>query len=421
MSYAISSIWAATAPAAPETPALVGEATADVAVIGAGCTGLTAALRLAEGGASAIVLDAEAPGFGASGRNGGQVIPGLKYDPDELDRMFGAATTDFVGKAADTAFGLIAKYGIDCDAKQDGWIQATVKTSHLPALRRRQEQWAARGAATEMLDAAAIAKLTGAQGYAGGWLDRRAGTLHPLKYATGLANAAIAAGVKVHGQSRVVALRREGGRWRLETASGAKVSAAHVVIGTNGYTDRLWPRLKATVVPASSFQVATAPLPPETLAALLPDGMSVSDSRRIANYWRIGPGGRLMIGGRGTFAEPTSTADYSRIVEALHGFFPQLRDVPLDFCWTGRVAMTWDHLPHIHTPAENVFVAMGYNGRGVAMASAVGSAIGAHILDPAAPLPLAPSPIRPLPLHDLHPIYASLAIEYYRLRDRLET
>jgi glycine/D-amino acid oxidase-like deaminating enzyme len=421
MSHAISSIWAATAEPMPETPTLVGTQTADVAVIGAGITGLCAALRLAEGGASVAVLDAEAPGFGGSGRNGGQVIPGLKYDPDELDRMFGEATTDFVGKAADVTFGLVEKYGIACDAKRNGWIQGTVKSSHLAALKRRQEQWAARGAKTEMLDAAAIARITGARGYVGGWIDGRAGTLHPLNYVVGLTKAALKAGVGVHGKSRVTAMRKDGDRWTLETASGAKLSATHVVIGCNGYTDRLWPKLKATVVPASSFQVATAPLPPETLKTLLPEGMSVSDSRRIANYWRIGPGGRLMLGGRGTFTDDTVPEDYRRIAVALHAFFPNLRDVPLEFRWTGRVAMTLDHLPHIHKPAGNVIVAMGYNGRGVAMASATGTAIGAHILDAASPLPLRVSPIRPLPIHDFHPIYASLAIEYYRLRDALES
>lgn len=421
MSHEISSIWAATASAPPvETPPLAGDHTADVAVIGAGGTGLSAAIALAEGGASVVVLDAEAPGFGGSGRNGGQVIPGLKYDPDELDRMFGEETTAFVGGAADATFALIERLGIACAARQGGWIQGSVKRDHLPALERRMAQWRKRGAPVEMLDAAAMSRLTGAAGYVGGWLDNRAGVLHPLDYATGLARAAIGLGVRVHGKSRATRLTRDGGRWSVETASGARVSAGQVVIGTNGYTDRLWPRLKATVVPASSFQVATAPIPEALRAGLISEGMAVSDTRRIANYLRLGPGGRMMIGGRGNFTDAPADRDYRRIEAALRAFFPQLAEVPVEFRWTGRIAMTEDHLPHLHTPAPGVTVALGYNGRGVALSTALGAAIGAHLLDPAKPLPLKASRIKALPVHDLHPVYATMVIWYYRLRDALE-
>ncbi|WP_035713854.1 NAD(P)/FAD-dependent oxidoreductase [Azorhizobium doebereinerae] len=415
-----ASIWAATAAPAPQTPAIAGTHRADVLVVGAGFTGLTAALRLAEGGASVIVLDAGAPGFGASGRNGGQVIPGLKYDPDTLDAMFGEATTDFVGKAADTAFALIEKHAIACEPRRSGWIQASVKTSHLPVIERRMAAWAKRGAAVELFDAAAMARETGGQGFAGGWIDRRAGILHPLDYARGLARVALAAGARIHGGSRVVKLARDGSRWTATTQTGAVVSAEQAILATNGYTDGLWPGLKATVIPASSFQVATAPLPADLLARILPGRPAVSDTRRIGNYFRIGPGNRLMMGGRGSFGEPTGLPDYHRILKALHGFFPQVRDLPIDFHWSGRVAMTRDHLPHLHRPFPNLTIALGYNGRGVAMASALGTAIGAHLLHPAAPLPLAVTRIAPMPVHDLHPLYATAAIHYYRLRDALE-
>lgn len=420
MTASAASIWAATAAPAPDTPPLTGAARCDVLVVGAGFTGLTAALRLAEGGASVVVLDAVAPGFGASGRNGGQIIPGLKYDPDTLDTLFGEATTDFVGKAADQVFALIEKYAIACEARRSGWIQASVKTSHLPAIEKRMGQWAKRGAPVQWLDAPAMAGAIGSEGFAGGWIDRRAGALHPLNYALGLARAALAAGVRVHGESPVTRLARNGTQWQATTANGATVAAQTVLLATNGYTDRLWPGLRATMVPASSFQVATAPLPPEMLARILPDGPVVSDTRRIGNYFRIGPGNRLMMGGRGTFREPTGPADYHRIIGALHHFFPQTRTMTLDFHWTGRVAMTPDHLPHVHKPAPSLIAALGYNGRGVAMASALGTAIGAHLLDETSPLPLTVSPIRPMPVHDLHPLYASAAISWYRLRDALE-
>ncbi len=421
MSHEVSSIWSATATVPPaETPLLVGTCSADVVVVGAGGTGLAAAIALAEGGASVVVLDAEAPGFGGSGRNGGQVIPGLKYDPDELDLMFGEATTDFVGRAAETTFALIERLGISCGARQGGWIQGSVKHDHMPALERRMMQWRRRGAATELLDAQAMARRTGATSYVGGWLDGRAGVLHPLDYSIGLARAAIGLGVRIHGKTRATRIFRDGTRWAVETAGGGRVDAGQVVIGTNGYTDALWPRLKATIIPASSFQVATAPVPEALRAELIDEGMAVSDSRRIANYLRLGPGGRLMIGGRGNFTDTPAADEYHRIEAALRSFFPQLRDVPVEFRWTGRVAMTEDHLPHLHTPAPGVFVALGYNGRGVALSTALGSAIGAHILDPSRPLPLSSSRIKTLPIHSLHPIYATMVIWYYRLRDMLE-
>ena len=256
MTETVASIWAATANSAPETPALNGGHTADVAVVGAGYTGLTAALRLAEGGARVIAIDAAAPGFGASGRNGGQVIPGLKYDPDVLDAVYGEATTEFVGKAADTVFALIEKYAIDCEPVRKGWIQASVKRSHLPTLESRANQWKSRGAPARMLDAAEMAARTGANGFVGGWLDGRAGSLHPLNYARGLARAALTAGAKIHGHSRATALRKDGRRWIVEIAGGARITAEEVVVATNGYSDALWPDLKATVIPANSFQVA---------------------------------------------------------------------------------------------------------------------------------------------------------------------
>lgn len=416
----VPSIWAATAEPAPATPALAGAHKADVVVIGAGYTGLTAALKLVEGGASVIIADTFGPGFGASGRNGGQVIPGLKHDPDTLDALYGEATTDFAGRAADVVFSLIETHAIACEAIRNGWIQASVKTSHLPALEKRMRQWQSRGAPVEMLDARAMERRTGSARFAGGWIDRRAGSIHPLNYARGLARAALAAGARVHCGSEATMLKPNGARWTVEFRNGASVEADNVVIATNGYSGPLWPGLVATIIPANSFQVATAPLDGSLLDRILPDRSVVSDSRRIGNYFRIGPGGCLMMGGRGTFSDPRSSAAYRRIVSALHGFFPEARSMPLEFHWTGRVAMTRDHLPHVHQPASGLTMALGYNGRGVAMASALGTAIGAHLLDRANPLPLKLTDIKPMPAHVLHPIYASAMIAYNRLRDALE-
>lgn len=416
----LPSLWASTAEPAPETPPLDGEHRADVAVIGAGFTGLACALRLAEGGAGVVVVDAEAPGFGASGRNGGQVIPGLKLDPDALDRLYGEETTDFVGKAADTTFALIARLGIDCAARRDGWVQASVKRSHLATLEARASAWARRGAAVDLLDTAAMARATGAEGFAGGWIDRRAGSLHPLSYARGLARAAQAAGASVHGGSRVTRLRRDGKTWRAETARGS-ILAEQVLLATNGYTDALWPGLRATLIPANSFQIATAPLSPDERAAVLPGAAALSDTRRIGNYFRLSPDGRFMIGGRGSFADPSGPAGFARLEAAMQRFYPSLSATPIAFRWAGRVAMTPDHLPHLHRLAPGLIALLGYNGRGLALSTALGAAVGAYLIDSAAPLPFPFASVAPMAAHRLHPVYASAAIWYYRLRDALET
>ncbi|TPW27424.1 NAD(P)/FAD-dependent oxidoreductase [Pararhizobium mangrovi] len=415
----LTSLWAETATPAFEASRLVGDHEADVAVVGGGFTGLTTALALAEGGASVVLLEAERIGFGASGRNGGQVIPGLKHDPDAIDAAFGEETTDFVGRTADTVFELIERHGIDCAPVRRGWIQGTIKNVHLAKLRTRMEEWQRRGVAARWLDAAAIEKATGSPTFVAGWHDPRAGTIQPLSYAHGLARAAEAAGARLHAESRVTDLRRNGSRWTLRCAKGS-VRAESVVLATNGYTDGLWPKLKATALPANSFQIATAPLSAEELERVLPEGCPVSETRRIGNYFRFGPGNRLLMGGRGSFRDPRTSTDFKRIVGALHHFFPDLRGKKIDHHWWGRVAMTADSLPHIHRPAPGLIMALGFNGRGVALSSALGTAIGKHLLDEAHPLPLATSPIRPLPVHALHRWYGTGAITYYRLRDALD-
>ncbi|WP_186400974.1 FAD-binding oxidoreductase [Stappia sp. P2PMeth1] len=421
MSHTIPSLWAATARPPLTLPPPEGDMRADVAIIGAGYTGLAAALSLSRGGASVIVLDTQAPGFGASGRNGGQVIPGIKIDPDEIDAVFGEATTDFVGKTAETTLALIEAEGIDCEASRDGWVQGSVKRAHLGLLERRGRQWQTRGADVDLLTRDEVRAHTGTAIFEGGWLDRRAGRLHPLNYATGLAQAALAQGADIRVGAAAIRLAREGQGWRVSLANGASVLAGQVIVATNGYSGPLFPKLRASLVPAGSFQVATAPLPDALLQRILPGRCVVSDTRRVGNYFRIGPENRLMMGGRGTFSDTPADAAYTRLIGNLHRTFPETRGLPIAYRWTGRVAMTADHLPHVHQPLPGLTMAAGYNGRGVALSSALGTAIGSHLLDGAQPLPFRFTDIRPLPAHALHPIYATLAIWYYRLRDALET
>ncbi|MCC9624105.1 FAD-binding oxidoreductase [Thalassospira sp. MA62] len=421
MTNNFTSLWEATAGPVPETQKPDGDYTTDILVIGAGFTGMSCALQLAKGGASVIVVDTVRPGYGASGRNGGQVIPGLKHDPDALDRMFGEATTEFAGKTADTVFSLIDEHQIDCDATKTGWIQAAVKKDHLGWLEQRMSEWQRRGAPVEMLDQKAIRDLTGTERLVGGWVDHRAGQLHPLKYIRGLTQAAQKAGVQVLAPAAVDGLSRANAKWCATIKDHkATVTCDHVVVASNAYSTDLFPKFKRSLIPVHSFQVATEPLSSDQLATVLPKLHAVSETRRIGVYYRIGPGGRLMLGGRGTFSEPDSEAAFDSMVAELHAFYPWTKSIPLEFKWFGRLAMNWEHLPHVHRPVENLTMAAGYNGRGVAMATSLGKAIADNLLSSDVPLPMRLSDIKPLPFHGMHQAYASIAIWYYQVRDYLE-
>lgn len=418
------SLWAATASPAIETPPLAASCEVDVAIVGAGYTGLSTALHLTERGVDVCVLEASELGWGASGRNGGQVIPGLKYDPDELIRMFGPERAepliDMVAKAADNVFDLIRRYGIDCDARRSGWIQPAHSPTMLEAQLRRVRQWQARGAHVEMLDRSEVARRIGTEAYIGGWIDHRAGSIHPLNYVRGMARAAAANGVRIHGNTGVTGLARKGSRWRLVTAGGATVTAQRVVIATNGYTGDLWPGLKRTIIAANSFIVATRPLPAGAGDTILPGGVVGSDSRRLLLYFRKDTQGRLLLGGRGSFAEPTSPQAWRHLERSVDFLFPQVKGIGYEYRWAGRVAVTPDFMPHVHEPAPGMTIALGYNGRGIGMATTLGCALAEHLAsDSPSPFVYPLSAIKPIPGHSLQRLYLAAAVAYFRLLDKL--
>lgn len=418
-----SSLWAATAPAASPTPLLQEPVAADVCIVGAGYCGLSTALHLAERGIKAVVLEAKEPGFGGSGRNGGQVIPGLKFDPDDLEKMFGPERgprlVDFVGRTADTVWELIDRHKMDVPNTRTGWIQSAISNAAIGPIEARAAQWQKRGALVQVLDRKMTEEHVGHGQYVGAWIDRRAGVVQPLAYARGLAKAAMAAGATVHGDTKVTSLARENGKWIVGTARGAKVTADRVVLATNGYTGDLWPHLRQTIIAANSFQVATKPLSDNVRKSILPGGQATSDSRRIGLYYRLDHTGRFVLGGRGPMREPRSTADWAHIETMMEKMFPQLKGAGIDYRWGGRVALTRDHLPHVHEPAPGLLIDIGCMGRGVALQSAMGRAFAAYIAsgDPLA-LPLPPAPVRPLPFHGLNKLYFQAFVTWYRFLDR---
>jgi glycine/D-amino acid oxidase-like deaminating enzyme len=417
-----ASLWAATAAPAAPTPPLAESISTDVAIIGGGFTGLSTALHLAEAGVACCVLEAVEPGWGASGRNGGQVNPTLKHDPDDLLRLFGPDKAEplisAIGSSADVVFDLIERHRIECEPVRKGWLQVAHSPRAVPALHSRAAQWARRGVATEVFDAAAVARRIGSEAFAGGWLDPRAGSIHPLNYTRGLTRAALAAGVQVHGHTPVSGLQREGARWRVETASGASVRAERVVIATNGYTGALWPRLRETLIAANSFIVATRPLSAAQAQGILPCGETGSNTQRLLLYFRRDGHGRLLLGGRGHFSDPAGPADFRHLERALALLFPQLGAVPIEYRWAGRVAITRDFMPHVHEPAPGITIALGYNGRGIAAATAMGKHLAARMSGSGDAFPFPISPIRPIPMHGLQRLYIAAGVAWYALMDR---
>ena len=415
------SLWAATAGPLDPPAELVGPLRTEIAVVGAGYTGLVAALRLCEAGRAVVVVDELEIGEGASGRNGGQVIPGLKYDPDTLESMYGAKSgaqlVSTIASGPDLVFELIGRHGIVCDAVRNGWLQLATAEAMLEPLIARCRQWQQRGASAELLGRPATVRLTGSQRYCGGWLDRRGGTVQPLAYLRGLARSAQRAGCQIYARSPALRLTRRERTWCLETPRG-ELLAEQVILATNAYADRLHDPLRRSVVALPSFQVATAPIPPELRASILPERQAVSDTWHLLRYFRLDAGGRLVMGARGVFGA-APVADAARLhYRAVREIYPQLEGIPFEYHWGGLVAMTPDHLPHLHELAPGLRAALGYNGRGVAMSTVLGTLLARWSLgESAAELGFPVTPLRPMTLHRCSRLGARVAIQYLRARD----
>jgi glycine/D-amino acid oxidase-like deaminating enzyme len=418
----MANLYLETAERAEAVTPLSGDRKADVVVIGGGYTGLSTALHLAERGTDVVLLEAYEPGWGASGRNGGQVNPGLKHDPDVVERDFGgelgARLVAFAGAAPAFVFDLIERLGISCELRRCGTLRAARHPKHVERVRVTVEQYARRGAPVEFLDPAAIARATGTRQYQGALLDRRGGALNPLSYARGLARAASRAGAAVHGGTRVNGIERSGAAWKIRSATG-QVSCTQVVLATNGYTDSLWPKLSRTIVPVFGAIAATEPLPEVIARDLLPGGQVLYESGAVTVYYRLDEARRLIIGGRGPMQEIQTPADIPHIQKYARRLWPALADVRWTHGWGGRLGFTADQYPHVHEPAGGVIACLGYCGRGVAMGTALGAALAQRVLGDAREFPLPITPLKPIPFHGYWPISVPAAILAGRVADSL--
>ncbi len=426
MSSAEKNVWQVTATPRPAGNPPDQEIACDVAIVGAGFTGLRAALALAESGAKVAVFDTHDVGHGASGRNGGQVNPMLPVAvPEELRRAVGDTYFERLARvslgSADELFALVNRYGIDCDARQHGWIRANHSTKAAEKTSATVKLWNDFGAGFRFLDRVETQRLTGIKGYASATLSPKGGAVQPLSLARGLAAAAESAGARIYARSAVRDLQRIDQRWVM-TVAGQRVQADRVLLSTNGYTDGLFRGLKGSILPMTPIQIATDPLQEEEIESILPGGQTLSDTRRLLLYTRREPDRRLVFGGIG----------YGKLFGGINGFnwllkdaarvFPMIASDRWRYRWGGQIALTADHIPHLHEPAPGLLAGLGYNGRGVAMSMVMGRLLAERALgaDPAS-LPFPMTPIRPLAWRRIQNLGASTMMHLFRLYDRWES
>ncbi|WP_210416947.1 NAD(P)/FAD-dependent oxidoreductase [Brenneria corticis] len=391
-------LWEASAPPAPQTAALTTHLDVDIAVIGAGYTGLSTALHCAKGGAVVAVLEAKSIGYGGSGRNVGLVNAGMWVMPEILTRTLGTHYGDrllnLLGDAPDLVYELIKNYDIECEAVHNGTIHCAVGSRGLREIRERCRQWADRGAPVEVLDAEETARRTGTRAYAGSLFDRRTGTVQPLGYVRGLAHAALREGAQIYTATPVTQIHDAGTHWELSTSGSGTVSARKVVVATESYTleESPWGQLCNELVYLPYFNFATRPLTAEQQREILPNREGAWDTRTVLSSFRFDQQGRLVFGSVGALRGHGLSVHHQWGRRALTKLYPQLQDIPFEYEWYGEIGMTNDNLPRLHKLARDTYTFCGYNGRGIAPGTTLGREMARLVLEQAGeqdmPLPV---------------------------------
>ena len=359
-------------------PALLGDQQVDVCIVGAGYTGLSSALHLAERGYSVIVLEAEKVGFGASGRNGGQVGIGQRKDQYYLEKQFGKEIArglwDMGLEAVDTVKQLIHKHEIHCDLKQ-GILHLAHREKYCSELEEEVAYLRDHYQFDQMeyVDAGALPNFLDSQAYYGAQWDKASLHLHPLKYAQGLAKAATEAGVTICEQSKVLSYT-QGGSIVVRSAEGS-VTASEMVLACNGYIEKLEPRINGYIMPINNFVVATEPLSDELAQSVSAQDTAMQDTRFVINYWKLSADKRLIFGGGENYRRGFPSDIKGFVRKYVLQIYPQLENSKIDYGWGGTLAITLNRMPHFGRIGDNIWHLQGYSGHGVPTATLAGKLI----------------------------------------------
>ena len=423
MTQHVDSYYAASRNPRVDYPTLGESVETDVCVIGAGYTGLSTALFLLENGFRVTVLEAAKVGFGASGRNGGQIVNSYSRDIDVIERQVGARQAQLLGEMAFEGGRIIrervAKYNIQCDLK-DGGVFAAITPKQLGHLEAQKKLWERYGhTQLELMDERRIREVVGTDRYVGGMLDMSGGHIHPLNLALGEAAAVASLGGAIYEQSPATRIDR-GPQPVVHTPNG-QVKAKFVVVAGNAYLGGLMPELAAKSMPCGTQVLTTEPLSDELAHSLLPQDYCVEDCNYLLDYYRLSADKRLIYGG-GVVYGARDPADIEAIIRPkLLKTFPQLKDVKIDYTWTGNFLLTLSRLPQVGRIGDNIYYSQGCSGHGVTYTHLAGKVLAealrgqAERFDAFAGLPHYPFPGGQL----LRVPFTALGAVYYQLRDRL--
>jgi glycine/D-amino acid oxidase-like deaminating enzyme len=422
------SLWATVTPPGPELPELTGEAHADVIVIGGGFTGLSTALHLREAGVDVAVVEAMEPGWGASGRNNGQVIPTLsRPDPEDIVSRHGAAGERFVALLRDSAatlFDVARRYQIQAEQEQTGWVQPVHSPGRIGIAERRVRQWSKFGAPVELLSRDATRAMLGSDAWFGGFWNRSGGHINPLALSRGLARVVLECGGRIYARSPAISFERQNQRWVVKSAQG-QISGRALIVATNAYTSEfsksLAPDIAREVMPVLSWQMATQPLSESARQTIIPGRQAMSDTHGELYFARYDARNRLVTGGA-VIGPGNKPEKLKRVVaERLQRLWPQIGQVSFDHVWNGYVGMTTDFLPRFHRLGPDAFGWTGCNGRAVALSIALGDEFAKAARGyPESDLALPFTDPAPIVAHGLLRRLAPLMLMAYRRRDARE-
>jgi len=428
MMTTIGSLYEDSAPAAPDTTVLSGAHEADFVIIGAGFTGLSAAIHAASRKTRTIVIEANGIGHGGSGRNHGHCVPVYSFiNPrkaiETLGVERGERLTRILADSGKRVFSLIRDYGIDCEAAPTGALQLAHSPKTMPALQRQHDFYASLGTEPKMLTRDEAVALTGSEQFHGGWVHTGGGHLNPLAYARGLAGAATREGAEIYTNSPVVKIERKGGAW-LVTCPQGTVLARRVGLATGAYTAELLSPLGKSFFTMRSYAIASNPLDMDLRKTILPGNHNFGDTRHDVRYVRFDKQNRLIMGG---LVEPVigtnfnATTDF--ISRRVREMFPQIKTIDWRWHWSGQLDITMDRTPRLYNPQEGLYALVGYSGRGVPTATALGEVLGE------AGTGVAPNDL-PMPVSEMRSLNAAPLLSVFvpmlrgpinRMRSRIES